>query len=92
MLKAADDHLRFVFITSVTKFSKVSIFSDLNQLRDISTSEAYVGICGICEDGLELYFSQDIRGSTSDADARTLYRVGRAFGTATRLLADWKVI
>ncbi len=53
-LKNYDEYLRFVFITGVTKFSKVSIFSDLNQLEDISLYERYSGICGmsaeeICE-------------------------------------------
>ena len=51
-LKDADEHLRFAFITGVTKFSKVSIFSDLNQLRDISLSAAYSGVCGITEQEL----------------------------------------
>ena len=53
VLKDADKHLRLVFITGVTKFSKVSIFSDLNQLRDISLSEDYAGVCGITEAELE---------------------------------------
>ncbi|GHV38165.1 ATPase AAA [Spirochaetia bacterium] len=47
VLKTADAMLRFVFLTGVTKFSKVSIFSDLNQLRDISMASAYAGVCGI---------------------------------------------
>ncbi|MDR1644981.1 MAG: AAA family ATPase [Tannerellaceae bacterium] len=41
---ATNAYLRFVFLTGVTKFSKVSIFSDLNQLQDISMSEAYASI------------------------------------------------
>ena len=48
-LKSFDEYLQFVFITGVTKFSKVSIFSDLNQLNDISLDEEYAGICGITE-------------------------------------------
>lgn len=48
-LKSYDAYLKFVFITGVTKFSKVSIFSDLNQLIDISLDERYSGICGISE-------------------------------------------
>ena len=48
-LKSYDEYLKFVFITGVTKFSKVSIFSDLNQLIDISLNPAYSGICGITE-------------------------------------------
>ena len=52
VLKSADEHLRFAFITGVSKFSKVSIFSDLNQLRDISFNRDYAGICGVTEDEL----------------------------------------
>ena len=48
-LKAEDAHLKFVFITGVTKFSKVSIFSDLNQLEDISFDVDYSAICGITD-------------------------------------------
>ena len=48
-LKSYDKYIRFVFITGVTKFSKVSIFSDLNQLEDISFDGEYAAICGITE-------------------------------------------
>ncbi len=54
-LKSSDEHLRFVLVTGVTKFSKVSIFSDLNQLRDITLSAAYAGVCGITEGELLSY-------------------------------------
>ncbi|MDR3147078.1 MAG: ATP-binding protein, partial [Treponema sp.] len=47
ILKTADPWLRFVLLTGVTKFSQVSVFSDLNQLRDISLDRDYAGICGI---------------------------------------------
>ena len=59
-LKVADEHLHFVFITGVTKFSKVSIFSDLNQLRDISLVREFGGICGITQDELEANFPSEI--------------------------------
>lgn len=59
-LKSYDDYLQFVFITGVTKFSKVSIFSDLNQLRDISLSEKFTSICGITEEELINCFSEEI--------------------------------
>ena len=48
-LKALDEDLKFVFLTGVTKFSKVSIFSDLNQLNDISITSRYATACGITE-------------------------------------------
>jgi hypothetical protein len=47
VLKTADPWLRFVLLTGVTKFSQISVFSDLNQLRDISMEDEYAGICGI---------------------------------------------
>ncbi len=51
-LKTMDDHIRFAFITGVAKFAKVSIFSDLNNLDDISFSNAYSDICGLTEQEL----------------------------------------
>lgn len=60
-LKSFDEHIQFVFITGVTKFHKVSIFSDLNQLIDISLNEDYAGICGITQNELIRYFSQEIK-------------------------------
>lgn len=58
-LKDCDEYLRFYMFTGVTKFSKVSIFSDLNQLTDISMADEYAEICGITkqeiEDNFDLY-------------------------------------
>ncbi len=48
-LKSMDDYIRFAFITGVTRFSKVSIFSDLNNLKDISMANEYADICGWTE-------------------------------------------
>ena len=59
-LKSFDEHIQFIFITGVSKFHKVSIFSDLNQLRDISLSYEYSGICGITDDELTGYFQSEI--------------------------------
>ncbi len=59
-LKSMDAYLQFVFITGVTKFNKVSIFSDLNQLNDITFSDDYAGICGISEEELTEYFMPEI--------------------------------
>jgi len=60
ILKRNDAYLRFIFITGVTKFSKVSVFSDLNQLRDISLDKRYDGICGMTEKELIDYCSPEI--------------------------------
>ncbi|MDR2475562.1 MAG: AAA family ATPase, partial [Bacteroidales bacterium] len=61
VLKAADESLKFVFLTGVTKFSKVSIFSDLNRLNDISMLNNYSGICGISERELLRDFQPEIQ-------------------------------
>jgi hypothetical protein len=60
VLKSMDTYLRLVFLTGVTKFSKISIFSDLNQLNDISMDESCAGICGITERELLDYFQPEI--------------------------------
>ena len=60
VLKGEDAHIRFVFITGVTRFDKVSIFSDLNNLRDISLAEEFTGICGITQQELEASFVPEI--------------------------------
>ena len=64
-LKSYDKYLQFVFITGVTKFSKVSIFSDLNQLRDISLLEEYAGICGITQGEMEKNLAPEIKNMAS---------------------------
>ncbi|MDR1730144.1 MAG: ATP-binding protein [Prevotellaceae bacterium] len=60
VLKSMDAYLRFVFLTGVTKFSQVSIFSDLNQLVDISLDKQFAEICGISETELLQNFQPEI--------------------------------
>ena len=48
-LKACDPYLRYVFLTGITEFSQLSIFSELNNIRNISMEEAYADVCGITE-------------------------------------------
>ena len=59
-LKRSDEFIQFIFITGVSKFHKVSIFSDLNQLNDISLSEKYAELCGITEKEIDEYFVEEI--------------------------------
>ena len=59
-LKACDPYLKFVFLTGITKFSQVSIFSELNNIKNISMDEKYAGICGITEEELLTQMSEDI--------------------------------
>ena len=73
VIKSSDRYLRFAFLTGVTRFSKVSVFSGLNNLRDISLLSDFAGICGITEQELEANFAPEIEtlgnelGETRDA-------------------------
>jgi len=60
VLKAADEHLRFVFLTGVSKFSKVSVFSGLNNLNDITLDARYATICGYTQEELETNFTEHL--------------------------------
>ncbi len=60
VLKTQDRYIRFAFLTGVTKFGKVSVFSDLNNLKDISMDERYIDICGITEAEIHRYFEEPI--------------------------------
>ena len=60
VLKSEDASLRFSMLTGVTKFSQVSVWSDLNNLEDISLDESYSGICGITEEELKRNFKGEI--------------------------------
>ena len=71
-LKTKDGYIKFAFLTGVTKFGKVSVFSDLNNLDDISMRKDYVGICGVSDQELhdtldvELHEFADARGVAYD--------------------------
>ena len=58
--KSADEHLRFVLLTGVTKFSQVSVFSGFNQPEDISMKSEFDALCGITNDELVSYFDGEI--------------------------------
>jgi hypothetical protein len=60
VLKATDEHLKFVFLTGVSKFSKVSVFSGLNNLNDISVHNRYAAICGYTQEELETNFTEHL--------------------------------
>jgi hypothetical protein len=60
VLKSCDAHIKFAFLTGVTKFGKVSVFSDLNNLTDISMLPQFSNICGINEEELHLNFDNSV--------------------------------
>lgn len=66
--KGADADLRFVFLTGVTKFSQISMFSGFNQPDDISLNRNYESICGITKDELVRYFAEPIKELAEDYD------------------------
>ena len=66
-LKSCDRHIRFAFLTGVTKFGKVSVFSDLNSLIDISMLPQFVSICGITESELHFQFDGGV-GALAEAN------------------------
>ena len=59
-LKACDPYLRFVFMTGITKFSQLSIFSELNNLENISMLEQYAAVCGITEEEILTHMRPDL--------------------------------
>lgn len=75
VLKDADPYLEFVFITGVSKFSKVSIFSDLNNLNDLTLHPQYSTLLGITPEELEQYFGSVLsQMETKTPDIRYLVR------------------
>ena len=64
--KLADEFLKFVLLTGVTKFSQVSVFSGFNQPADITNSVPFDTICGITEEEMNLYFKEEIEKMAAD--------------------------
>lgn len=61
VLKTMDGYIKFALLTGVTKFGKVSVFSDLNNLEDISMDESYVSLCGITEGEIHENLEEELR-------------------------------
>ena len=64
-VKALDKHLKFIFITGVSKFAKISVFSGMNNLTDISMDRQYATLCGVTQQELESHFSEAIDDLTA---------------------------
>ena len=90
-LKAEDDHLQFVFITGISKFSQMGIFSKLNNLENISMQIHYEQICGISEEELTTQLRPDIemlaqtRGETYDETLAQLKRMYDGYHFSKRM-------
>ncbi len=72
IIKGSAEHVRFVFVTGVSMFSKVSLFSGLNNLEDISLNPRYTTICGYTEDDVDRVFGPELDGLDRE-DIRTWY-------------------
>ena len=59
-LKKCEPYLRFVFLTGITKFSQMSIFSELNNITNVSMDDEYAGICGITQEELVTQMTADV--------------------------------
>ena len=70
VLKSCDRYIRFAFLTGVTKLGKVSVFSDLNNLEDLSYLPQYSSICGISEDEMRQLFDDEV-GLLAEANNMT---------------------
>ncbi|MDR0734027.1 MAG: ATP-binding protein [Dysgonamonadaceae bacterium] len=68
VLKGSDEHLQFIFLTGVSKFSGLSVFSALNQLDDITLHEQFASICGYTQEELETNFSDYIDDTAEHLD------------------------
>lgn len=78
VLKTQDRHIKFAFLTGVTKFGKVSVFSDLNNLMDISMDNRYISICGITENELKANFKEgivELSDATGDTEEATIEKL-----------------
>ena len=73
VIKQSDQYLRFSFITGITKFSQVSMFSGMNQAKDISMMSEYCDICGITQEELEQYFEPEINAYSPKYGGRDSY-------------------
>ena len=90
-LKSLDDHLQFVFITGISKFSQMGIFSTLNNLKNISMLAKYEAICGITEEELTTQLKPDIeqlaqnRGKTLDETFEELKKMYDGYHFSRRM-------
>ena len=66
VIKDCDAHVRFTFLTGISKFSKVNLFSQLNNLTDLTLDPVYSSICGYTEDDLDTVFAPELAGLDRD--------------------------
>ena len=90
VIKDCDAHVRFCFLTGVSKFSKTSLFSGLNNLRDITLNPEYSSICGYTERDLDTVFAPELAGLDRQR-IRAFYN-GYSWGGAERVYNPFDVL
>ncbi len=90
VIKSCDQHIRFSFITGVSKFSKVSLFSSLNNLNDLTLAPRYSSICGYTDHHLDTVFTPELPGLDRDR-IREWYN-GYSWGGDERLYNPYDVL
>ena len=89
-IKDCDTHIRFCFLTGVSKFSKVSLFSGLNNLIDITLEPAYSALCGYTEGDLDTVFSAELPGLDRERIREWYY--GYSWGGTERVYNPFDVL
>lgn len=82
VLKTQDRYIKFAFLTGVTKFGKVSVFSDLNNLTDISMDHRYISICGMTEKELLTNFKEgisELAEANGDSETETTAKISMRY-------------
>ncbi len=77
VMKSCDDSLRFIFITGVSKFSQVSVFSGLNQITDLTFDPRCADICGLTQEEVEADFGPEIESVLQNTGAKRADYIGR---------------
>ena len=90
IVKDSAEHVRFVLVTGISMFSKVSLFSGLNNLKDISLDPRYATICGYTDDDIDTVFAPELDGLDRD-EIRTWYN-GYRWRGETRLYNPYDVL
>jgi len=89
IIKGSARNVRFTFVTGVSMFSRVSLFSGLNNLRNISLDPSYAGICGYTDADLDEVFAPELEGLDRDR-GEPVHLVGVAFSREDRNLTAVK--
>lgn len=90
VIKGLGDKIRFAFLTGITMFSKMSLFSALNNLQDISLSPRYSDICGYTEHDLETVFASELEGL--DRDQLRLWYNGYSWCGDEKVYNPWAIL